>query len=298
MMRNFNDVLAEARKRKKNIMVIPDPRSTRVLTTIDKASKSGLISPVLVGNGSLIRENLAALKIDTEKYKIIDEQDSSRALAKSINLLHKNEAGMIFQGDIDIKEFMKAVTDNDGGITETESLSYVSLFELPSQDRITLLTDTYIQEFPDLRQKVKILTNAISLANSLGIEKPKVAALSLVELVNPAFTSTLDAAVLSKMSERRQINAIIDGPLDIDCASSLERARRKGVDSPVSGEVDIYLLPDIESGYSVVEIMVFLGKAMTAGALMGSNIPIILNLKFETTDSILLDIALATLRYQ
>ncbi|MBW2560615.1 MAG: phosphate butyryltransferase, partial [Deltaproteobacteria bacterium] len=140
--------------------------------------------------------------------------------------------------------------------------------------------------------------NAIFLANSLGIEKPKVAALSMVELVNPAFRSTTDAAILSKMSQRGQLNATVDGPLDVDCASSLERARRKGVESPVSGEVDIFLLHDIESGYSTVGLIVFLGKAKSAGALIGSKIPIILNLKFESTDSILINIALANLRYQ
>jgi len=196
MIRNFDDILAEARKREATVMVTPDPGSKRVFTAIDEARKSGLISPVLVGNEGLIRENLAALKIDTEKYKIIDEPDSSRALTKSIKMLHNNEADMIFQGDVNIKEFMKTVTDDNGGIAEAGALSYVSLFELPGQDRIILLTDSYIQEFPDLRQKINILMNAIFLANSLGIEKPKVAALSMVELVNPAFRSTTDAAIL------------------------------------------------------------------------------------------------------
>ena len=297
MIRNFDEILAEAKRKETVSIVTPDPQSKRVLAGINKAKVSGLIEPILIGNGRLIEENLSSLKMDTDRWTIIDEEDTSRALGKAIKMVGNQEADMIFQGDIDIKEFMKAVTDNDGGITETESLSYVSLFELPSQNRITLLTDTYIQEFPDLRQKVKILTNAVSLANSLRIEKPKVAALSMVELVNPDFRSTTDAAILSKMSERGQLNAIVDGPLDIDCASSFERANRKGLDSPVSGDVDIYLLPDIESSYSIVEVLTFLGGAKTAGVLMGSNIPIILNLRFEPTDSILINIALASLRY-
>jgi phosphotransacetylase len=230
------------------------------------------------------------------KQHSLDEVDPSRVLTKSIDLLHQREADILFQGDTDIKDFLQAVTNDTNGIAGAESLSYISLFELPSQNRLILLTDTYIHEFPNLQQKMTILNNAISLAGSLGIGTPKVAALSMVELVNPNFISTLDAAVLSKMSERKQINAIVDGPLDIDCASSLERATRKGLKSSVSGEVDIYLFHDIESGYSVTELTVFIGKAQAAGALMGSNIPIILNMSFETVHSLLVDIALALLR--
>jgi phosphate butyryltransferase len=298
MMRNFNDILNEAGKLTEQVMVVPDPRSTRILSAVHEAKQAGLIVPVLIGNQLSINEKLSSMNIDTDGYTIIDEPDPSRALTGSIDLIHQKEADIIFQGDTDSKDFLQAVTNDTNGIATEQSLSYVSLFELPSQNRLILLTDTYIQEFPNLRQKMTILNNAISLANSLGIETPKVAALSLVELVNPNFISTLDAAVLSKMSERKQINAIIDGPLDIDCASSLERATRKGVTSSVSGEVDIYLFHDIESGYSVTELTVFLGKAQAAGALMGCEIPIILNISFETVHSLLVDIALARLKKQ
>lgn len=299
MIRNFNDILAKAKSKEITSMVIPNPQSKRVLTAIYKAKAYGLIEPIIIGDRHSIEENISLfLDKHTDGYKIIDEPDSSQALSGAIKMLDDQEAKMIFQGDINIKEFLKAITDERHGITKASSLSYVSLFELPSEDRTILFTDTCINESPELKQKVNILANAVSLANSMGIEKPKVAALSMVELVNPDFRSTTDAAILSKMSERRQINAIIDGPLDIDCASSFERAKRKGLNSPVSGDVDIYFLPDIESGYSIVEVLTFLGGAKTAGALMGSKIPIILNLRFEPTDSILINIALATLRYQ
>jgi phosphate butyryltransferase len=296
MMRNFNDILNEAGKLTEQVMVVPDPRSARVLSAVHEAKQAGFIVPVLIGDQLSINKNLSSLNIDTDGYRIIDEPDPIRALTGSIELIHQKEADILFQGDTDMKDFLQAVTNDTNGIATAQSLSYVSLFELPSQNRLILLTDTYIQEFPNLQQKMTILNNAISLANSLGIETPKVAALSLVELVNPTFISTMDAAVLSKMSERKQINAIVDGPLDIDCASSLERATRKGLKSPVSGEVDIYLFHDIESGYSVTELTVFLGKAQVAGALMGCAIPIILNISFETVHSLLVDIALARLR--
>jgi phosphate butyryltransferase len=299
MIHNFDEILTEAKKADKKVIAVPDPRSRRVFTAVQKAKEEKeLIIPILVGDRRSIEENLSDLKIDAGGYEITDEPDTSRALTRSIEMLTHQEADMIFQGDISIKEFLKAVTDKETGITTADSLSYVSLFEIPHEDRMVFFTDTFIQEFPDLKQKISILTNAISLAGLLGIDKPKVAALTMVELVNLARQSTIDAAILSKMSERRQLNAIVDGPLDIDCASSLERARRKGVESPVAGKVDIFLFPDIESGYSTVELLAFLGGAKTAGALIGSNASIILNLRFESADSILIDIALASLMFQ
>jgi len=297
-MQSFNDILGEAGKLTEQVMVVPDPRSERVLSAVHEAQQAGLIVPVLIGDQWSLNKKLFSMNIQTDGYRIIDEPDTSRALAKAIKLIQQKEADIIFQGDTEMEDFLQAVTNDTTGIATAQSLSYVSLFELPSQNRLILLTDTYIQEFPNVQQKITILNNAISLANSVGIETPKVAALSMVELVNPTFISTLDAAILSKMSERKQINAIVDGPLDIDCASSLERATRKRVQSSVSGEVDIYLFHDIESGYSVTELTVFLGKASAAGALLGSDIPIILNISFETAYSLLVDIALARLRKQ
>jgi phosphate butyryltransferase len=296
MMRSFNDILDEAGKLTASRMVVPDPRSDRVLSAIHEAKQAGFVVPILVGDEQSINKKLSSLNTQKEGYRIINEPDPSRRLTRSIELIRQKEADFLFQGDTETKDFLQAVTNDTSGIAKAPSLSYVSLFELPSQNRLILLTDTYIQEFPNLQQKMTILNNAISLANRLGIETPKVAVLSLVELVNPNFISTMDAAVLSKMSERKQFKAIVDGPLDIDCASSLERATRKGLKSPVSGEVDIYLFHDIESGYSVTELTVFLGKAQAAGALMGSDSPIILNISFETVHSLLVDIALARLR--
>lgn len=298
MIHSFDEILSEAKKREKRVMVVPDPRSRRVLTAVNRAKTEGLVAPILVGDRRLIEENLSALGIDADGFRIIDEQDSPQFLTESIKMFSNREADMIFQGDINIKEFFEAITNKEYGIADANSLSYVSLFESPEEGRIVFLADTYIQEFPDLKQKINILTNAISLAGILGMEKPKVAALSMVELINLNVSSSVDAAILSKMSERGQLNAIVDGPLDIDCASSFKRARRKGLNSPVCGKVDIFLLPDIESGYSMMETLVFLGRAKTAGVLMGSNVPVILNLRFEPTDSILLDIALASLMFQ
>ncbi len=267
MMRNFKQILEKARDSGRKRLAVPAPRSHRIFQLLEEAEKTGLICPVTAG-------------------------DPEKAIAMARN----GEADMLFQGDAGMKEFIDVLTVKGAGIAERESLSYVSIFEMPSENRLIMLTDTLIQTFPDIRQKVRILENAIVLAGILGVEKPKIAALSTVELVNFNVPSSVDAAVLAKMSERRQLKGIIDGPLDIDCASSRERSRRKGLESPVAGQVDIYLLPDIEASYSIAEVLVFLGRRILAGALMGTRVPVVLNLRFESSYSLLLNMALASIR--
>ena len=267
MMRNFKQILDKAQGKGRKRLAVPAPRSRRIYQALEVAEKTGLIIPVPVG-----------------------------ALDEAIAMARDGEVDLLFQGDAGMEEFIDALTVKGTGIAERELLSYVSIFELPSENRLIMLTDTLIQTFPDIRRKVRILENAIGFAGILGIEKPNIAALSTVELVNFHVPSSVDAAVLSKMSERRQLKGLIDGPLDIDCASSRERSRRKGLESPVAGQVDIYLLPDIESSYSIAEVLVFLGRRTLAGSLMGTRIPVVLNPRFESPDSLLLDMALASIR--
>jgi phosphate butyryltransferase len=153
-----------------------------------------------------------------------------------------------------------------------------------------------VNNYPGVTEKQLILEHAIKLAGLLGIDAPNVAALAAIEQVNPSIPSTLDAAVLSKMSERKQFgNAVVEGPLDIDCALSHLAAGRKGLKSVVTGNVDIYLVPDIESGYLLTQSLVFFGKMEMAGVLMGLTKPVILNLPFVLRENRLVEIALASL---
>jgi len=278
MIRNFKQILEKAQDKGRKRLAVPAPRSQRVFQLLKEAEKTGLIIPVLVGEGRT------------------DQTITEDVLDEAIAMAQNGEVDLLFQGDAGMKDFINALTVKEAGIAERESLSYISLFELPSENRLIMLTDTLIQAFPGMKQKVRILENAIDFARVLGIEKPKIAALSTVELVNFNVPSSVDAAILDKMSERRQLKGIIDGPLDIDCASSRERSRRKGLESPVAGQVDIYFFPDIEASYSIAEVLVFLGRSTPAGALMGTRFPVVLNPRFESHYSLLLDMALASIR--
>jgi phosphate butyryltransferase len=203
---------------------------------------------------------------------------------------------MLMQGAEGQRMFMNAILDTKTGLLKEKLASYISVFQLPKSDKLILVTDTFINNYPGVTEKQSILAQAIKLAGLLGIEAPKVAVLAAIEQVNPSIPSTLDAAILSKMAERRQFgNAIVEGPLDIDCALSHVAAARKGVKSVVTGNVDIYLVPEIESGYLLTQSLVFIGKMEMAGVLMGMANPVILNLPFVTRENRLVEIALACL---
>ena len=160
-----------------------------------------------------------------------------------------------------------------------------------------MMTDTYINNNPNLKDKIAIVENTIEVVDVLGIDTPKIAALAALEQVNPALISTLDAAVLSKMSERGQFGpAIVEGPLAMDNAGSATAARHKGIKSPVPGDADIYLFPDIESAYLITQFLFTLGKIRHAGILGGVNIPMVTLTPLDTKSSCLLNIALAVLQ--
>jgi phosphate butyryltransferase len=159
-----------------------------------------------------------------------------------------------------------------------------------------MATDTYVNSFPSIVEKVTITENVIRLARVLGFNSPKIAALSAIEQVNPAIPSTMDAAILSKMADRGQFGDVtLEGPLDIDCAVSRRAATRKGVHSPVTGHGDIYLMPNVEAGLLMAELSVFIGKTPMACALMGVSHPVVLNLPFVPAENRLTEVELAVL---
>ncbi len=198
------------------------------------------------------------------------------------------------QGAADRNLFLAAVLDPGKGLVSKKFASYVSVFQLLKSNKLILATDTFLNDCPGLAEKQCILENAIELAAVLGIDAPKVSVLAAIEQVNPGIPSTLDAAILSKMSDRKQFGkAIVEGPLDIDCSLSHVAAERKGLKSVVTGNVDIYLVPEVDTGYLLAEMLVFFGKMRTAGMIVGTMCPVLVDLPFVSNENKFAEIALA-----
>jgi phosphate butyryltransferase len=263
---------------------------------LGKAAAENLITPLLVGNGSEIENLVQGTLLASCDFDIADVQNEHEALSISIAKTRGNDADILLQGGIDHSLFIKAVLDRDAGLLNGKAASYASVYQLKKRDKLILVTDTYINNFPTLREKQLILENVLTLARFLEFDSPKVAALASIEQVNPSIHSTLDAAILSKMSQRKQFgNVIVEGPLDIDCALDHQAAERKGVHSEVTGNVDIYLVPDIDVGYLLAQLLVFIGKMPSIGVLLGTAKPVILRQPFVAHEDRVAEIALAVM---
>ncbi len=296
MMTSFDQIRKEAKaKGKKRVVVAPVPAAMD-FGALSAALAEGLVSPIVIGSSDALSSWVKGLGKKASEIEIIEEPDAMRALALAIDMLKKGEADILMRGSLDPNRFLQAVLDKEKGLLKERVASLVSVFDPPGVERVTMATDTYINSFPSIVEKVTITENVIRLARVLGFDSPKIAALSAIEQVNPAIPSTLDAAILSKMAERGQFGDVtLEGPLDIDCAVSRRAATRKGVHSSVTGQGDIYLVPNVEAGLLMAELSVFIGKTPMACALMGVSHPVVLNLPFVPAENRLTEIELAVL---
>jgi phosphotransacetylase/acyl dehydratase len=242
-----------------------------------QAFKDKLIVPVLVGSETKIRSLAEAMQLDLSAIRVVDVPDSRGAAVRAVELARKTEVQMLMKGSLHTDELMSAVVSRDGGMRTGRRISHVFALDVPSYHKTLFVTDAAINIQPDLETKIDILQNAIDMMIALEVENPKVAILSAVESVNPAIPSTLDAAALCKMADRGQITgAVVDGPLAFDNAISSEAARIKKIKSPVAGDPDLLMVPNLEAGNILFKELQYLAGALAAGVVVGAKVPIVL----------------------
>ena len=251
-----------------------------------EAGRLGLIVPILVGPASRIQAIAAEHHIDLGTTRIVDAPHSHGAAAKAVELVRRGEAEILMKGSLHTDELLGAVVAKETGLRTGRRISHAFIMDVPTYHKVLIVTDAAINIAPTLEDKVHICQNAIDLAISLGLARPKVAILAAVETVNSKMQATLDAAALCKMADRGQITGgILDGPLAFDNAISKEAARIKGINSPVSGDPDILLVPDLESGNILAKQLSFLANADSAGIVLGARVPIILTSRADSVRS-------------
>jgi phosphotransacetylase/acyl dehydratase len=242
-----------------------------------QAYKDKLIIPVLVGSEAKIRSVAEALELDLEGIQIVSTDDSRTAAIRGVELARKGEVQMLMKGSLHTDELMGVVVSREGGMRTGRRISHVFALDVPSYHKTLFVTDAAVNIQPDLETKIDILQNAIDMMHTLEIANPKVAILSAVESVNPAIPSTLDAAALCKMVDRGQITgAIVDGPLAFDNAISSDAARIKKIKSPVAGDPDLLMVPNLEAGNILFKELQYLAGALAAGVVVGAKVPVVL----------------------
>jgi phosphotransacetylase len=281
-----------------------DPIPTAVAYPCEKSALAGaldaaqleLIRPLLVGPEAAIREVAGSAGLNLAGVEIVDAPDSRASAAKAVALVREGKAELLMKGSLHSDELLAAVVAREAGLRTGRRISHVFLMDVPTYHKVIIVTDAAINISPTLEEKADICRNAIDLALSLGLEKPKVAILAAVEIVNPKMPSTLDAAALCKMADRGQITGgVLDGPLAFDNAISREAAETKGIRSAVAGDPDILLVPDLEAGNMLAKQLTFLANADSAGLVLGARVPVILTSRADSVRSRVASCAVAVL---
>ncbi|TIC82357.1 phosphate acetyltransferase [Crenobacter intestini] len=278
----FAGILAQARANGPVSMAVAHPCSREALQGALEAADHGIATPILVGPEYKIRKLADELELSLDGVELVDVPHSHASAEKAVELVRGHRADILMKGSLHTDEFMTEVLARATGIRTDRRISHVFIMKVESYPRYLFITDAAINIEPDLTTKRDICQNAIDLTHALGIKEPKVAILSAVETVTPAIRSTIDAAALCKMADRGQISgALLDGPLAFDNAISHAAADTKGIHSPVAGEPDILLVPDLESGNMLAKQLTYLAAAASAGIVMGARAPIVLTSRAE-----------------
>jgi phosphate acetyltransferase len=256
----------------------------------------GLIAPILVGPKKRIEAIARQHRIDISGLPIVDAPYSHASAEAAVELVREGKAEALMKGSLHTDELMGAVVRRDSGLRTARRVSHCFVMDVPGHPETLIVTDAAVNIAPTLEEKVDIIQNAIDLAHALQFKEVRVAILSAMETVNPKVPSTIEAAALCKMADRGQITgAVLDGPLALDNAISLESVKIKKIESPVAGRANVLVVPDLEAGNMLAKSLSFLAGADAAGIVLGARVPIILTSRADSVLTRLASCAVAAL---
>jgi len=292
----YDQLLARCRTLGPVVTAVVHPCEASALAGALEAASAGLIDPILVGPAGKIRATAADAGLDLGGARILDTPHSHGAAAAAVALVRAGEAELLMKGSLHTDELLGAVVARDTGLRTARRLSHAFVMDVPTYHKVLVITDAAINIAPTLEDKRDICQNAIDLVTTLRQGRPKVAILAAVETITSKMPATIDAAALCKMAERGQITgAILDGPLAFDNAISGDAALTKGLRSPVSGDPDILLAPDLEAGNMLAKQLTFLARADSAGIVLGARVPIVLTSRADSVKARIASCAVAAL---
>jgi phosphate butyryltransferase len=298
MITSFEEIYARVASLPKKRLVVAWGVDDHSIVASAEAIKRDLAEVTLVGNRQMIEEVCDAEHIDPSIFRMVDMSDDVSAAGMAVSLVNRGEGDMLMKGLCSTDKYMRAILNKERGLLPPKTvLSHVALLFHPEYHKLILMSDIAVIPAPDLSQKIAMVGYLVDIARKLGIERPKVAALAATEQMLTGMPACVEAALLAKMAERGQIrNCILDGPLSLDIAVSDEAAKIKQVDSPVAGDADCLLFPNIESGNMFYKANAILCKGTRLAAIVtGAKVPAVLSSRGDSTDTKLNSIALAAL---
>lgn len=292
----LDSLISIASQNGKKTIAVAGAEDPQVLEAVAGAVERNLADFFLYGDEEKIHRIIDAQHPDLANHQGIEIFSASNTIAAemAVKAVNANEAQVVMKGNIPTAAILKAVLNKEYGLRAGAVLSHVAVFDVPGYDRYLIVTDAGMNIAPDLEQKAQIITNAVRVAHSIGIDMPRVAPLAAVEVVNPTMQATTDAAALTVMNQRGQISGcIVDGPLALDNAVSQLAAEHKGIKSDVAGKADILLVPAIEAGNVLYKSLVYFANAKVGAVIAGAKAPIVLTSRADTAESKLYSLALA-----
>ncbi len=293
-IKKFQDIIDAAKQMpEKTKLAIVMAQDEHTLASAVEAFKEGICSPVLIGDREEISKILTELGENAGDYEIVNGADTAECLKKATDMIKAKKAGAMMKGKLQTGDFMRAIVKDDE-MKRRKLLSLLGFYEVPTYHKMFAVSDMGLNTYPDLQGKKNIIENAVDVLHALGIEQPKVACLSSVETVNPKMPDAVDGDALKQMNATGEISGcIVEGPISFDLAMVPEAAQIKGYESPVAGDADLLLVPDIVCGNVLVKCLTELANSPTAGTIVGAVCPLVLTSRSAKTTDKFNSIALA-----
>jgi phosphotransacetylase len=297
VIKKLDEMFEVLKTREKKILVASPANDQHTIEAVNQAVEQDLTDGILVGDEKIIMNILKREGIDSSKFRIVHEQDETKALLKAVHLVNKGKGDIIMKGLVSTDKYMRAILNRENGLMNPdEILSHVSVLEPKNYHKLLIVGDVAIIPLPEMKEKIAILNYLIYTAHSLGIENPKVAILAATEQVLPNMPACIDAAILTGMAGRGQIKgAVIEGPMALDVIIDKESAEIKKINSEVAGDADCILFPNIESGNVFYKYHSKLTGGNIAAVVAGARVPAVLSSRGDSVKTKLYSIALAAL---
>lgn len=286
-VRSFRELQTMVMKTPPVVIAIAGAEDPEVLVSAAQARSCGLIKgAILVGDVDQIVAQLKALAIDDNGFRTEAASDPQQTARRAVASINRGEAEILVKGSVDSASYFKAILDKETGLRQSELLSNITLFEMPSYHKLLAVTDNAIVLQPSLSQKQAMIENTRPLFRALNITPAKVAAVAAVEKETLSMVATTDAASLRKMSDDGQMAGfIVDGPFGYDACICRDSAIKKGLgDSPVAGDPDLLLMPNLESANILGKAFKFHAQADSGGLLLGARVPVVLNSRSDSAE--------------
>lgn len=296
MIKSIDELIQKAKEINTKTLVVACAADEHVLEAVEMARKEDIIKAILVGNKIEIQGILEKLNFDIKNYEYVNISDEAEACLESVKIVNSDKDFFLMKGLVDTSIILKAALNKEFGLRTNNRISHVSVIEVNTHHKLIFMSDGAMNIEPKLDEKRQIIENSVVIAHSLGLKCPNVGIIAAVEKVNPQMQATLDAVELIKMNKENIIkNCIVGGPFAIDNAINKEAAIQKGVKDPIAGDVDILIMPRIESGNVFYKSMMFLGNAKSASVIAGAKKPIVLTSRADSTLNKFNSIALGAL---